>query len=605
MRKATMAAGAALVTLAVTLGNANVASAADTITNPTAGYTQADFDREAAKILRQGNFKPPSSVKVTGMPVAEAAGGAGRIASRVLWPIAVAGVAHETAMQLWPDYSYSVGHIERDWLGITPDPTDPRVKPVDPSAIPLNLLDKGRLAIQLKTSADGTAVDTGERIGENWDNYMANYWGNPATGNDRITLVLTLDCKTGSGSINTRTGYWPYNRALTGNDSGTSWLNPATTSCGAGESLVKATVRNETWGEHTLNGDNSESAWNFHGFGNTDPYRARWWGIQGNTTLVAQPTPKADNTYTVKTTCKAPGTGSLTVKAATLDGAATDGATPACTPEEGAPVRQEISSTPKAGGTATVERAIDFEDRAEWAGCDSATPCLMTVSVDGQLCTTGVSACQEWTRINQENPSRVECKYGPYVVATSECFLMERSFSPTEYQATESNTDGDPNTGGEPTTVIPPATTSPAPGTGTGTGSEFCNPNGSAWDLINGIKCALEWAFVPSQATLQAQASGLSQAWARSGPGNVVNTIGAWAGAVPSMDGCEGPRVQFDFAELHGTFYPMNACEGPLATIAPIGRAFGAVALYLGAALAISRYMGATIGFKGLGGGDH
>lgn len=158
--------------------------------------------------------------------------------------------------------------------------------------------------------------------------------------------------------------------------------------------------------------------------------------------------------------------------------------------------------------------------------CDASRPtdgCVLTVTKDGQPCTTGDVECENWSEVNQNDPnkdtnsSRMKCKLGPYTVPIAQCRMLEKAFVGGQIWS-DANTDGDPSTSGAPSTApsgspaAAPAPTTPGTTTGTipgGAGqtapdadqkTRNCFPTG--WAALNPVEWVLKplrCAFEPSQ----------------------------------------------------------------------------------------------------------
>jgi hypothetical protein len=155
--------------------------------------------------------------------------------------------------------------------------------------------------------------------------------------------------------------------------------------------------------------------------------------------------------------------------------------------------------------------------------------CKLQILIDGKPCVEGQVECLRWASLAQSSPSRVQCMYGPYAVALSNCNALERAYEPGGAPATIPNTDGDPSTrsnndpNGQPQpvpqpgadpgtapragpgTVAPPApggAGAPAPGAPPTSDSGRCFPNG--WGVFNPVEWvvgSLRCVFEPSQSS--------------------------------------------------------------------------------------------------------
>lgn len=235
-------------------------------------------------------------------------------------------------------------------------------------------------------------------------------------------------------------------------------------------------------------------------------------------------------------------------------------------------------------------------------------------------CFDNPASCRGWYEDAAQNPDLYNCTFGGVATSIAECYIYRDSFDPGSRAS--GNWLTDPVTG-QPAQA-PPGTqrgTDINTGTGTGTGmgapaqdpaqDRQCFPSG--WSALNPVEwvlrpvqCALEWAFVPrtesviaagTRVTTAAEGTSITQAR------QVIQSIPTW---FPSLDSdCRGPAVTFgpplDDLGIAGTFYPLDACEAPMSTFATVARIALTVTIGFFVALAIVRYLAATIGFVGAG----
>lgn len=200
--------------------------------------------------------------------------------------------------------------------------------------------------------------------------------------------------------------------------------------------------------------------------------------------------------------------------------------------------------------------------------------CTYVIRVNGLPCTIGGAGCADWPARNEVNPELYECFYGPYSVGMGACALLERAYEPingTEpITATDPNMDGDPRTSTVPVPAIDPPTSprvppAPAPtpvpdptpcgpGEACGTGpvvGQDCFPSGygafnpASW-VLQPVKCALSWAFVPSPTFLASWGNGMRFEWGASPPGEWINAVGNIVPVIPG-GGCQGPSLSTGF----------------------------------------------------------
>lgn len=134
-----------------------------------------------------------------------------------------------------------------------------------------------------------------------------------------------------------------------------------------------------------------------------------------------------------------------------------------------------------------------------------------------------------------------------------------------------------------------------------------CWPGGTAafnpleW-VLQPVKCALSWAFVPRQDVAQQQMTKVQNAFGKvpvvASIGTVTTAIGTIGGGAGGGSGCQGPPIQFDYLAMHETFYPFSACDEPVATLARISNAFTTIVVIIAGLFGVVRAFGASVGFN-------
>lgn len=237
----------------------------------------------------------------------------------------------------------------------------------------------------------------------------------------------------------------------------------------------------------------------------------------------------------------------------------------------------------------------------------------------------GGADCNGWFQ-DANKASDYACTYGTngatvytasQVVDLSECTAIAPAFDP-QRQA-QGTPYGDPTTGAAVDTTTDTATnTDPGPG---GAGAPLPGADGascwpSGWSVFNPaewvlqpIKCALTWAFVPP-ASVQTQASTEVKAdMAKTGIDNIAAGVTGIYGAATDTEGsgCDGPSVTFPMTST--TMHPFSACADPMKTVASVSYAFSTVAICIFGLVAIMKAVGAgfginlSIGNRGTNGG--
>jgi hypothetical protein len=253
--------------------------------------------------------------------------------------------------------------------------------------------------------------------------------------------------------------------------------------------------------------------------------------------------------------------------------------------------------------------------------------CTYVVKVDGIACTVGRPDCVNWEQTAAADPSRVSCDYGAYVVALNNCDALKRIYETGTIPGTLLNTDNHPDTytapgpGGQTVdqpnpTPTPSASPTPTPtpnptqipGTigspqGPQTAQERdCWPSG--WGLFNPaswvlqpVKCALVWAFVPDSVAVQTMTSSVGADLSRAGFTPVANAVSGKFALIGQGTGCEGPAVTFSAVGINKPMHPFAACTAPMSTLAAISNGLAMIAIVCGGAFGAMRAVGAGFGF--------
>lgn len=265
------------------------------------------------------------------------------------------------------------------------------------------------------------------------------------------------------------------------------------------------------------------------------------------------------------------------------------------------------------------------EWRSDYEACFIAefNPCTITlwrVGPDGDLTTCGTIGqyCPDWATTDPDLiASRYKCKYGPYVTDINMCSAYR---APTV--GPQPNVDED---GAWLPVTAPPVTPNPVsndtlidlgfdPGLFIDTiGTGDCWPSG--WGVLNPlswvllpVQCALQWAFVPRVAVVEATAVQLDMAVNESLFGDVQYLADALSApfAIGST-GCTGPAFTIQIEDLGGdgmneTYYPLNACDEPMQGFAGFFRLISQGFVMIGSGFAVLRYFASIVGFVGYGG---
>lgn len=232
--------------------------------------------------------------------------------------------------------------------------------------------------------------------------------------------------------------------------------------------------------------------------------------------------------------------------------------------------------------------------------------------------------CNGWA----DDPNRAEdyrCTYGPNSnpdtdtnVGLAGCYQYGPTFDPQQraqgvlYSDPATDPAGGASAKNAPGPVVAPKAM-PDPDSDTQPGSAgqalpgqdgaSCWPSGWAafnpaeW-VLQPVKCALVWAFVPDDSIMSDLENRLRTALNGSGVGPWGDAIGGLFGKLGgSGSGCEGPAVPFPISDPPKTLHPFNACDQPMSTVAGIAYAFSTVAVVVFGAIAGLKVLGSAFGF--------
>lgn len=202
--------------------------------------------------------------------------------------------------------------------------------------------------------------------------------------------------------------------------------------------------------------------------------------------------------------------------------------------------------------------------------------CVVRVWINGSPCHVGVQGCVSWTTAAQDYGDTVECRFGPYVVAMSDCNELRRSYQsgastrtltvtdPAGSPADSTDPGASPSSSAQPTSGTNPTTDSaPVPGTSTAANSSSCWGTGWSWNPVSWVvipvKCALSWAFLPANPpSFSDVPSPLPAGWVPSFPSLTDGSCG------------ELDMPKLDMTKLIGTVGPtklFNTCDAPWPTV--------------------------------------
>jgi hypothetical protein len=228
------------------------------------------------------------------------------------------------------------------------------------------------------------------------------------------------------------------------------------------------------------------------------------------------PVPRADYRQTTSVQCRKLDGTTVTITD-TLVGQPDKVALPSC--EQRVPGSIPVGATIKGGpnGAESVIATVTPDESLlnEWRDCfgPSGLLCKTEVYVDGQRCLMGTNVCVIWWDVWKAEPERVQCRFGPYVVPTSDCRVLRHAYKKahtvitTTDPSAQPSPDPDTDAPGSPQTNPNPEPSpnpnpgsqpggSTLPGSGTNPSSPSTNPDAST--DANSRSCYGEaWSWNP------------------------------------------------------------------------------------------------------------
>lgn len=300
---------------------------------------------------------------------------------------------------------------------------------------------------------------------------------------------------------------------------------------------------------------------------------------------------------------------------------------PAC-PEGSEIQSHEVKASSPNGPTYNVDKgAVDPVESLKYPDC-VGSPCAMQVQLDGTDCTAARADCGTWPTIAAKTPSRVVCKWGGYSVKLSDCNVLSNAYKTEagvvydpisdhfpaidEYGTpTASNPEPwnptNPNPVPGSTTSAPPTTGATAPTEGVnpstvpGTAGENCLAHGWSWNPVSWVmvptQCALQWAFVPPQARLDAATAVIQPKLELRGIEPFVTPFMTNFGDVGGT-GCKGPGIDVNPIGISEVLYPFDACQEPLSNVALATNSFLSLSIVLQGGMSCIRGVAAAFGFN-------
>jgi hypothetical protein len=253
--------------------------------------------------------------------------------------------------------------------------------------------------------------------------------------------------------------------------------------------------------------------------------------------------------------------------------------------------------------------------QTQFPECSSGT-CLLDLIKKGTStsCFADSSSCADWYTDPTKNDD-YQCKYGTHLVAITECTVYAPSFK--SQNIATGNTLGDPTTGEQLASPDPTGTDPQTFGESVQdpAASRSCFPTG--WGVLNPVEwvmkpvqCALQWAFVPKQSSLDDFQDGIQDKLDGTAVPAVFTAVNGLAAAFNNASsGCQGPAWTWQIhfgnqgsgAGTDSVTYPLSACEGTMASTAFWFRTLSTAFVWIFTLLACARYLASVFGMVGVG----
>lgn len=249
----------------------------------------------------------------------------------------------------------------------------------------------------------------------------------------------------------------------------------------------------------------------------------------------------------------------------------------------------------------------------DWAAtypqCADGT-CMLDLQRTGVSCFSTPGPCADWYA-DPAKDSTYQCLYGGSQVALSQCAVYAPTFKPDA--TTTGQTYGDPTTGQAQQTAVPSDTATFNDPLQDPSANRQCFPTG--WGVLNPVEwvtkpvqCALQWAFVPRASVFTNAGNSINGAVSASVIGQTGLLVDSFVQPFQQASGgCSGPPwrivISFPWADggIDDTYYPLSACDPPMAQIALFFNGITQGVVALGAGLAAVRYFAGIVGFVGAG----
>ncbi len=332
---------------------------------------------------------------------------------------------------------------------------------------------------------------------------------------------------------------------------------------------------------------------------------------QSGTTPAPVTVPNANPTRQFKCVIAFQSGGSATAYTANFtEGGATAVPAPVCpaVPPSEIPTTTTIYETSPGGDIQLFQQPTtpEYQNwKSTYPECANGS-CLLDLRKSAVSCFQNAAACDGW----MTDPNRdtlYACWYGTHSVPLSQCYVYAPTFTPAKVAAgmpyadpstgTSTGVQTAPVEGGVMDNPVNAPSSTPRQCWPTGWGQ--LNP--LAW-VLQPLQCGLTWAFVPSQPQVDAQLAKVQTAWKATPMFQMAGVVTGWHFQI-AMTGCKGPGVPIVYGtKTYDTWYPLNACDQPMAFWAGVCSTAVNLAFIILGGLAITRHIGGIVQYGGLGG---
>lgn len=264
----------------------------------------------------------------------------------------------------------------------------------------------------------------------------------------------------------------------------------------------------------------------------------------------------------------------------------------------------DVEVTDKHGNTLTDQPTTpEYQDWAtEYPECGTGACKLDLIQKPKASCFDLEYQCAEWFE-DPDKANKYQCRYGVKNVELEECAVYAGLFKPGRVDTGSPYTDpesgiwsGGKNTPGEDSAAMSRVVQNPE----TPRGCDGTSGNGG-FDpirfIMRPIQCALEWAFVPRPAVVEAELAGGQHAWDGKPPKVIADAVSGFTVA-PSASGCSRSVTLLASTDFATSAQLFNFCPGsPARPLADFSRLATTAAMVVLVVVVVRRQIAAMIGY--------